>query len=68
VVGGQEYKSLKKWSHLKPINVADSNSGLIPTGIYNKNISTYYVQLSSFNSSRLNSKVYLFSLGLSRIT
>jgi len=63
VVWGQEYyKSLKKWSDLMPINVTVTNTGKI---LLQETI--VKILVLTLAASRLNSKVYLFSFGVSRI-
>jgi len=62
VVWDEEYKSLKKWSDLVSTNVTVTNSGKI--SLQETIIKTLVFTLAS---SRLNSIVYIFSRGLSRI-
>jgi len=55
-IWGQEYKYLKKWSDLMPINVTVTNSG-------NISLQETLIKILVFTlaASRLNSKVYLFT-------
>jgi len=54
----QEYNSLKKWSDLMPINVTVTNSGKISLQVF-----IIKILLFTLADSRLNTKVYIFSLG-----